>query len=261
VSILNDLPIWLVYLVVLGLILLSAEVGFRLGLALRQRGTLKEKDSATGSMVGALLGLLAFFLAFSIGFALTNFSTRRQLVLTEANAIGTAYLRAGFLDEASRDEAQELFREYLDLRFAVLENLDRLQEFVRRGEEIQNELWALAEANAVQQPDSEILGLFIEALNDVIDIQTVRVVTDESLHLPTIFWVLLISITALSFLIVGIASSADGHRNYLALAIFALAFAAAIVLLFDLDNPQRGLLEIGQKAMIGLQQQIGTPVP
>jgi len=224
---LNALPIWLIYLFVIGLILLCTEVGFRVGLELWQRGTLPEKDSLTTSMVGALLGLLAFFLTFSIGYALNNFSARRQLVLSEANAIGTAYLRTGFLDETSRTEAQELFREYLDLRFTALEHPEQLED----------------------------------ALNEVIDMQTVRVVSNQSLHLPMVFWWIIFGIIVLSFLLVGIASSSDKRRNYLALAVFSLAFAAAFTLLVDLDNPQSGLLEVGQSAMISLQQQIGTPMP
>lgn len=260
-SVPNVLPLWLVFLLVFGFILLSAEAGFRLGLALRRRDLLAEKDSSIGALVGALLGLLAFFLAFSIGFGLNNLFTRKELVVNEANAIGTAYLRAGFLDETSRNEAKELFREYLDLRFAVVEEPELLEDAVRRGEEIHNRLWSLTEAYAVQHPESEIVRLWIESLNEVIDIQTVRVVYNQALRLPIVFWWMLFVVLGLAFLLVGIASSADGRRNYFSLAIFALAFAAAVVLLVDLDNPHIGLLEVSQSAMISLQQQIGTPMP
>jgi len=258
---LDAMPIWLIYLLVIGLILLCTEVGFRVGLVLRQRGTLPEKDSLTNTMVGALLGLLAFFLTFSIGFALNNFNARRQLVLSEANAIGTAYLRTGFLDETFRTEAQELFREYLDLRFTALVYPEQLEDIIRRGEEIQNQLWVLTEANAQENPGSETVALYAEALNEVIDLQTVRVVSNQSLQVPIVFWWILLGIIVLSFLLVGVASSSDKRRNYLALAVFSLAFAAAFTLLVDLDNPQSGLLEVGQSAMISLQQQIGTPMP
>lgn len=258
--ILAFLPVWLVYLLVVGIILLAFEIGFRLGTGLRRRQMLHEKDVVTGGMVGALLGLLAFFLAFAIGFALNNYLTRRQLVVTEANAIGTAYLRAGYLDEASRDEAQDLFRQYLDLRFIALDPA-MLDEAVARGEAIHSQLWALTEAYAIQHPESVAGGLFIQAVNEVIDLQTTRLAASQTLRLPIVFWWLMFSMIVLSFMLVGIQSSADGRRNYFSLVIFTLAFAAAVVLLVDLDNPQNGLFQIGQSAMVSLQQQIGTPIP
>jgi hypothetical protein len=258
--ILNYFPIWVVYLLVVGLILLAFEIGFRLGLDLRRRGFLQEKDVVTGAMVGALLGLLAFFLAFAIGFALNNYTTRRELVVAEANAIGTAYLRAGYLDEATRAESQELYREYLDLRFIALDPA-QLPDAAARGEAIHNNLWGLAEAYAIQNPESDVGALYIQALNEVIDLQTTRLAAIQSLRLPAVVWWIMFSIIVLSFALVGIQSSADGHRNYFALLIFTLAFAAAVVLLADLDNPQIGLLQIGQNAMLSLQQQIGTPMP
>ena len=248
------------YLLIFGLILLMIETGFRLGLTLRKRNIITEKDSSTSVMVSALMGLLAFFLAFSIGFALTNFTTRKQLVVSEANAIGTAYLRTDFLDQETRSQVQELFRKYLALRFEVIENPGVMQDAVRRGEDIQNQIWALSAEYASQNP-GETVALYIEAVNDVIDLQTVRVASDQSLRLPSIFWLILYGLLILSFLLVGIASSADGKRNFFALALFALAFAAAMVLLIDLNNPHNGLLEVGQNAMLSLQSQIGTPMP
>jgi hypothetical protein len=257
---LAQLPIWLIYLIVVALILISAEAGFRIGLELRKRGMLQEKDSSIGPMVGSLMGLLAFFLAFAIGFALNNTLTRRSLVLSEANAIGTTYLRAGFLDESSRDQSQELLREYTQLRFSAYRAED-LAPFVARGEQIHNELWALAEAYANTNPQFIPAGLYIESLNEVIDLQTTRVVTNQALRVPLILFWLLGGIVIFTFILLGIASSADGRRNLLALTIFALAFAAAILLLIDLDNPTAGFIDVGLNAMEILQQSIGTPMP
>ena len=48
-------------------------------------------------MVAATLALLAFILAFTFGLAGSWFDVRRRLVVDEANAIGTTYLRAGML--------------------------------------------------------------------------------------------------------------------------------------------------------------------
>ena len=86
------------FIAILLVVLLSVECGYRLGKFRRSRTEL-EKDAPVGTIVGATLGLLAFILAFTFGLAAARFDTRRQVLLDEANAIGTTYLRAGMLPE------------------------------------------------------------------------------------------------------------------------------------------------------------------
>ena len=66
-------------------------------------------------MVAATLGLLAFILAFTFGLAASRFDSRMQVLLDEANAIGTTYLRAGMLPEQGK-QIRALLREYADAR-------------------------------------------------------------------------------------------------------------------------------------------------
>src|SRR4029450_7972437 len=96
------LPLWGLFLAILILVLLSVEGGYRLGKYRRSRSE-EEKEAPVGAMAGATLGLLAFILAFTFGLAAARFDTRRQLLLDEANAIGTAYLRAGMLPERGEE--------------------------------------------------------------------------------------------------------------------------------------------------------------
>src|SRR5215510_14417765 len=93
---LDVLPLWALFLVLLVGNLLLDEFGFRFG-RLRARRTEKESDAAVSAIVASELGLLAFMLAFSFGIAASRFDLRRTTVLNEANAIGTAYLRAAML--------------------------------------------------------------------------------------------------------------------------------------------------------------------
>ena len=109
------LPLGALYIITAAIVLLSAEAGWRLGNYRRQRPH-HEKDAPVGAVVGATLGLLAFLLAFTFGMAASRYDTRRQLVLQEANAIGTTYLRADMLPEPQRSEIRNLLREYAALR-------------------------------------------------------------------------------------------------------------------------------------------------
>jgi len=255
----DSLPIWAVYLLTVGLILLVAEIGFRVGVRLQRRDPSSLKGAMTGAVVGGLLGLLAFLLAFSIGAALNMFNTRRTLVVDEANAIGTSYLRAGFLAEPEAAAARDLLREYVDWRLAGLDPA-QLEEAIRRSEEIHSQLWSIVEGQARENPDSEMLSLFVEAVNEVIDIHSLRLAA-SSLRLPPLMLFIFYGTAVLSFFLLGVVSSADGRRNPIALLLFALALAAVLILLVDLDRVQEGLLQVGQKALFDLQRQLSVPLP
>src|SRR5215469_16174147 len=115
---LDALPLWGLFIAILLVVLLSVECGYRLGRYRRNRHE-QEKETPVGTMVGATLGLLAFILAFTFGLAAARFDTRRQVLLDEANAIGTSYLRAGILPERG-EQIRGLLRDYVGARLEAV---------------------------------------------------------------------------------------------------------------------------------------------
>jgi hypothetical protein len=109
-------------------------------------------------MVGATLGLLAFILAFTFAFASSRFDNRRQLLLDEANALGTTYLRAGMLPEWG-EEVRRLLRDYIGHRLDAVRSGD-VTEGIRRSENIQQQVWTEAETVAQKNLNSIVVGLF-----------------------------------------------------------------------------------------------------
>jgi len=260
ISILDRVPIWAIYSLTVGLVLLAAEAGFRLGVRLQRRDPSSGKGSMIGAVTGAELGLLAFLLAFSIGIAANYFHIRRQLVVTEVNAIGTSYLRAGFLDEPDRSAARDLLREYVDVRLSALDPA-QLEDGIRRSEEIHNQLWLIAERQSGENPESNPVSLFVEAVNSVIDVHTERLTAALTLRLPLLMWLVFYGTAVLTFFLVGFVSSADGKRNPVAWLLFALALAAVLMLIVDYDRTLEGLLTVSHGAMWDLQRQLATPMP
>jgi hypothetical protein len=240
------------------LVLIAAEIGFRIGIWLQRRDTDSGKTPMTGAVVGGMLGLIAFLLAFSIGIVINQHNSRKAMVVTEANAIGTAYLRAGFLGETDRTSSRDLLREYVEVRLAATVDLTLFESTLKRSEEIHGQLWSIVEDNVRQGQESDIMALFIESINEVIDVHTLRLAAVE-LRLPRQLGVMLYAATILSFLLVGVANSADGKRDPIAILLFALAFVAVLMIIVDLDRPQEGLLNVSQTALSDLLQQMTAP--
>ena len=255
-TVLDVLPLWGIFLAVLLLVLAAIEGGYRLG-NYRHRQSGGEKEAPVGAMVGATLGLLAFMLAFTFGMAAERFDTRKQLVLDEANAIGTTYLRTAMLPER-RDEIRALLRSYVDVRLDAVRS-GRVAEQILKSEDIQGQLWSAATAVGVQHPDSIVVGLFVASLNEVIDLHAKRVTAGLRNRIPGAIWGVLLTIATLSLAAMGYHAGLAGTIRSLAIIVVAVTFSAVIALIADLDRPQEGTLIVSQQALIDVRQSMNPP--
>lgn len=256
---LDSLPLWGVFVVTLFLVLLAVELGYRAGTYRRKRSE-QEKDAPVGAMAAATLALLAFILAFTFGMAANRFDARRQAVLEEANAIGTTYLRAGLLAEPYRKTIRELLREYVDVRLEAVRT-GKAEEAIRRSGELQNLLWAQAIAVGEKNPNSIVVGLFIQSLNEMIDVHAKRVMIGVRSRVPGTVWLVLYGV---AFVAVGAMGYQEGlARSSRSFAILAVAFAFSVVLwlIADLDRPQEGTLKVSQQPLIDVRNSMTEPKP
>jgi hypothetical protein len=233
-------------------ILLADELGYRLGRWRRAR-TDQEKEAPVGGMVAAGLGLLGFLLAFTFGIAATRFDDRRQVLLNEVNAIGTAYLRGAMLPEPHQSRVRALLRDYVDVRLEAVRS-GVVQPAVKRSEEIHALLWS--EATAVVHADARSIpaGLFVEALNDVIDLHTTRIQASLRSRLPLTVWVVLFAVAFASFGAMGYHAGLSGTTRSPAIIVLCIAFAAVIWLVADLERPHGGMLRVSQQPMVDLRK-------
>ena len=244
---------WLLYPLTVLAMLATMEVGYRLTRA-RQRKSQDKTDAGVGAMSGASLALLAFLLAFVVSLGSGIAAERRHLVMAEANAIGTTYLRAGYLDEPYRTEARDLLREYTDLRLAALDPA-KLAAAVTRSEEIHNELWASAEVIAVENP-LPTTSLYISSVNEVIDRHAERVAIGVDIRIPPTVLLGVYVVALFTTLLVGVQSGYGEKRNYVALVVLVLILSVVFLLIVDLDRSQEGLLQVSQLPMFDLQRQL-----
>lgn len=254
-EILDIFPVWLLFIGMVIMSLLAAEVGFRIGVRLLDRGANTGDTRMTGTVVGGMLGLVGFLMAFSIGIAIGHHGERKAMVVTEANAISVAWLRAGFLEQADTLELRKLLHDYAQLRLDAANQVITLPVAIERSEKVHDEMWRIIERNVRQGRDSDIMFSLVESVNDVISTHSLRI-TAAVKRLPRILGIVLIVSTILSFSLVGVASSADRKRDTAAIFLFALVFTAVFIIMVDLDRPQEGMLTVSQTAITDLLRQI-----
>jgi len=235
------------------------EAGYRLGRhnAEKAPGLAHEGIGTIEAAVFALLGLL---LGFSFAGGISRLDARRQLIVQEANAIGTAYLRLDVLPGNEQPEIRRLFRQYLDSRLRVYQKLPDLKaadEELARGAKMQQTIWSHAVNASRVDPSQNVARLLLPAVNEMIDITTSRTIALHA-HLPSLIFGLLICVTLLSGLLAGYAMAKRRSRSWLHMLLYALVVAITIYAVLDLEYPRFGLirLDAADNALIELRNSI-----
>jgi len=250
---LDALPLWMLFAGAIAALLLATEFGYRFSRIMQKRWP-DRAEVSVGALSGATMALLAFLMAFVTSSAVNSFSARRQAVVAEANAIGTTYLRAGYLSAPYSEEARELLREYVDIRIEAIDQ-EKLPQAVARSEEIHSELWAGVEA-LVREESSPTLALYVSTVNEVIDLHTDRINVGLVGRLPWNIVLGLFLMAIIALVQVGIHAGYAEKHNLMAVLAFVLTLSVVFLLIVDLGRGDEGLLRISQQAMIDLQRQI-----
>jgi hypothetical protein len=251
--------ITIVVVLFIGIVVLN-EIGFRAGCFVQSR-TDSEVKSLTGSIQASILGLLALLLGFTFSMSMQRYDNRSMALIDEANAIGTAVLRIQLLPEKYRDEANNLFREYVGLRVDISQlDLTRTEERRNYNEKIsnvQNKLWALAILSTETDPRPVTSGAFVKSLNDVIDSQGKRNALLQ-MQVPEVVLVLLFIVFISSGGIMGYSAGLSGKRMFVPIVLVSLLITLIVFIIIDLDRPKRGLIQVNQSVMIELLYNVNT---
>ncbi len=234
-----------VFPVLFCLILVFLELGRRFRLRQRVVGQVKE-GAGLEVIEGAIFGLMALLVAFSFSGASSRFDARRQLVVEEANCIGTAYLRLDLLPGEQQPSLREKFRRYTDSRlemYAVLPDIVAAKAAYARSGEIQAEIWREATASVMAAPTDRPALLLLPAINEMIDISTTRYMAAQ-FHSPDLIIILLILLTCFCALLAGFRMAGSTVRNWAHIFIFAALMSMTIYVIIDFEYPRFGLIKL-----------------
>ena len=220
------------------------ELGYRISSrAVPTEGDIHE---GLGTIEAAIFALLGLLLGFAFSGATSRLDMRRELIVEEANAIGTAYLRLDLLPSSAQPDLRRLFREYLEARLrAYHEDSDRgtRERLLAAVPKLQQQIWTQAVVATGAAASPAVASNTLLAINEMIDVSTARTVARQT-RLPTLILVLLIVIALTSALVAGYAKAQRGRRSPLHAVLYAAAVAVTIYVVLDLDNPRIGLIRL-----------------
>jgi len=251
-------PEWLIGLATLSLLILSVEIGYKIGLEVKVEMS-EPMRVQISTIQTAILTIFTFLLGFTFAMSLSRFDLRKQMVVKESNAIGTAALRSQLLPENQRLKMAELFKEYIKVEFSITSrtniSLKENTELNNDAKRIQNLMWIEAFNATENNPLSVPAGLFATSINQLIDVKTERDIAIAN-HVPEI---VLLGLLLFALLAIGILGYGNGlaaaHARYPA-AILCIVITLSIILIIDLDRPIRGLTKVSQDSMIKLMDVI-----
>ncbi len=236
------------FLVVIGLfigIVLMLAVGHYVGC----RNTSTEMETARGRLTAveaAVFGVMGLMIAFTFSGAASRYEMRRQMVVDEANAIGTAYLRLDLLPSQAQPVLREKFVRYLEARIAVYQLLPDLEasgQAVTHASSLQQDIWAGA-IDALAASPSQATIMVVPALNQMFDIAASRVIASHT-HTPPVILLLLIVLGLVCSLLAGYVMAGVKRRNVLLHTItFAMIMTVTLYVVVDLDYPRFGLIRV-----------------
>ena len=253
---LYELPSALIMAVLLIAMLLANEAGRRFGVSRGSdhRAGHKEQTNAT---MASILATLALLLGFTFTMSLQRYDARSQAAVQEANAIGTAFLRSQLLANDMEDDARDALARYIAQRIESV-GIDMAHPDVRRDADrearrLQGEIWSLAVVAADQDPNPTRTGLYIRALNEMIDSYASRQAVLEK-HLPAIVLYLLFLMLIIAEAVLGYAGGIALSRPKVATVSLSVLIVLVLFLVFDLDRPRRGFVQVNQASMLELEE-------
>jgi hypothetical protein len=236
------------------LVLLSAmEIGFRLGSRQHRASKGAADEAKTDVTLAAMLTMLGLMLAFTYSFSMGRADLRKQALITEVNAISTAFLRADLAPEPEEAGLRQCLLDYARSRLIPpggFKNLGQVEDAKQRSLQALSRLWpatksVIARDGGMSEPQKALL---VQAINDVLDAHTARMSVMYD-HLPTVVLVLLLLIAASCMAVAAYNASLNGQPSRWRMTAFVFILSALMYVIVDFDMIFRGFIRIDHQSL------------
>jgi hypothetical protein len=219
-----------------------------------------QKESSMKIIEGSMLALLGLLLAFTFSSAVNKFDQRRTLIIDETNAIGTFYLRLDLLSIESKETAKKMLKTYLDLHIKAYQALPDIQEaeyYLGESHKYQIKIWNEVTSSCATMKNRYSCMLIIPALNQVIDIENMRI-KNMQLHPPKYIFVLLIFVSLVATFFIGSHISSRKETSIVHIVFYSLIISLIIFTIIDMEYPRLGFIRVDSfdQVLVDLQRSL-----
>lgn len=228
-------------------VVVAHEIGFELGLLKRTAD--EPFDRQIALVRTSTAALVAFLIAFAFSGAATRFTNRVDFIVKEANALGTAYLRADAIADPHRSQLKAAVREYSADRVALLsrEGRDQIEPLLSKVSGLHERMWR--SAITATQDNAVLMAVVLPPINEVIDLHSIHLAMARR-HLPIPIMAVLLVTAAINVGIIGFGNGRIGRRFWLLDAVYGTVLAAALWMTIDMDYPGGGMIRLSNRPVV-----------
>jgi hypothetical protein len=223
------------------------EIGFWLGLLRRKPD--EPFDRQIALVRASTATLVAFLVGFAFSGAAARFTNRQDLIVREANALGTAYLRADTIAEPQRGELKAALKEYSADRVTLLsrEGRDKIEPLLAKVSGLHERMWS--SATAATRENAPLMAVVLPPVNEVIDLHSMHLAMARR-HLPIPIMAVLLGTAAISLGIIGFGNGRIGRRFSLLDGVYGAVLALALWMTIDMDYPGGGMMTVSNRPVV-----------
>ena len=241
----HQIPLWLDFAIFLAVLLISLELGYRIGL--RRKDAWTEIEEAGGKLsLTSMFAILGLMLAFTFSAAISRHEARKRSVIAESNALSTAFLRAGLIEDPVRSELRTALLDYARTRRSERDRtmtVARLERLFQESQEAKARLWPMVERMVHSSKPGLVEASVAGAVIEVLDCDTVRVAAIVD-SLPAMVLTLLLLIAAATVSVAGFNAGLSGQMSRWRTTLLILVLASIILVILDFDQSITGFIQV-----------------
>jgi len=252
IPILYQMPTLVIGLFFAVILLAALEVGYRIGRWRRKETAETDRKEQGDLVLTSMYALLGLMLAFTYTFTLSRADLRKQAVIDEANAIGTAFLRAGLAPEPARTELRKALLDYAKTRLVPAGTAvtnEQLRKTVASTSQALSKIWPITEQMVKSKPAGPVEASIVQSINEVIDMNTKRLAVSFD-RLPGVILLMLLFIASTAVAMTGLSAGLSGRMNRWGLTLLILVLAVVMLIITDFDRPIRGFVQVSQQSLV-----------
>jgi len=228
-------------------IVAAHELGFVLGSLSHSAD--EPFDRQVGVVRASTAALVAFLIGFAFSGAASRFIERLDIIVKEANALGTAYLRADTIPEPQRSELKAALKEYTADRVRLLsgEERDQIGPLLSKVGSLHERMWR--SATKATQDNAPLMAVVLPPINEVIDLHSIHLAMARR-HLPLPIMTVLLGTAGIGIGLLGFGNGRAGRRFALLDSVYGIVLAVALWMVIDLDYPGIGIIRLSNRSVV-----------